>query len=166
MGDGFGSLFVFVRNFSRFLRAISVRVRIIAIRIVIVGGAGVHSIENDAEDPALDATQQIAGAGKGFLGSFAAANDEKNAVGLHGKNHGACGRKASPRDWEGAVRWEWRRDWESRDAERKPDRDLRHLPDKNLNRHIFRLPNSGGVRRRAYEGRRRRERCYRRAARG
>src|SRR5258707_15013160 len=63
MGDGFGILFVFVRNFSRFLRAISVRVRIIAIRIVIVGGAGVHSIENDAEDPALDATQQIAGAG-------------------------------------------------------------------------------------------------------
>src|ERR1700687_6465704 len=78
-------------SLSCFLGPISIRVRIIAIRVVVVRSAGIHGIENNAEDSALDATQQVARASESFLGSFAAANDDQHAIGLHGKNYGIGG---------------------------------------------------------------------------
>src|SRR5712692_1461139 len=89
LGDGFGIFFML--SFSRFLGAISARVWIIAVRVVVIRGAGIHGVEDHTEDSALDAIEQVAGASESFLGCFAAANDEKNAVSLHRKNHGIGG---------------------------------------------------------------------------
>ena len=80
-----------MRSFNHFLGTISIRVRIIPIRVVVIRGAGIHGIENDAEDSALHAIEQITGAREGSLGCFATPNDEQDAVGLHGKNHGISG---------------------------------------------------------------------------
>src|SRR6266852_4623196 len=40
---------------------------------------------------ALHADEQIASAREGFLGGFAAAHDQENAVSLHGQNYGVGG---------------------------------------------------------------------------
>jgi hypothetical protein len=71
-----------VSGISRFLRAVTIRIGIVPIRIVIVRSAGIHRIQYDAEDVALHADEQVARAGEGFLGSFAAANDQENAIRL------------------------------------------------------------------------------------
>ena len=89
-GDGFRS-FCSLGRFTRFLRTISIRIRIITVRVIIVGGAGIHSIENDAENVALHAIEQVARSSEGFLGGLAAANHEEHAVGLHGEDHGIRG---------------------------------------------------------------------------
>src|SRR5205814_1214977 len=89
MGNGLGIFFM--RRFRRLLRAISIRIGIIAVGIVIVRGAGVHGIEDHAEDAALDAAEQVARASESFLGCGTTPNDEKYAVGLHGKNYRVCG---------------------------------------------------------------------------
>src|SRR5581483_10100709 len=80
-------LFIVIRVHA-FLRSIPVRVRIVAVGIIIVGGAGIHGIENDAQQAAFDANEQVTGARKGLLGSFAAADDEEDPIGLDGDNDG------------------------------------------------------------------------------
>src|SRR4051812_37269791 len=72
-----------MRSVGMFLGAVALRVRIVAIRIIIVWGAGIHSVQDDAEEMTLDAKKQVARANKGFLGSFSAAHNEKNAVSLN-----------------------------------------------------------------------------------
>ncbi len=80
-----------MRSVRCFLGTISIRVGIIAVRVVVVRGAGIHGIENNAEDSALDAIEKVACASESFLGGFAATNDDQHAIGLHGKNHGIGG---------------------------------------------------------------------------
>src|SRR5260370_13622512 len=76
-----------MRSVSCFLGTISIRVGIIPIRVVVVRGVGIHGIENNAEDAALNAIEKVARASESFLGRFAAANDDQHAICLHGKNH-------------------------------------------------------------------------------
>ena len=84
-GDSFWMYFRIKRSISSFLRAVAVGIRIVAIRIVVVRGAGIDGVQHDAEEAAFHADEQIAGAREGFLGCFTAAHDEQNAVGLHGQ---------------------------------------------------------------------------------
>jgi len=76
-----------VSGISGFLRAVTIGIGIVPIRIVIVWSAGIHRIQDDAENVALDADKQIARAGEGFLGSFAAANDQEYAIRLNRKDN-------------------------------------------------------------------------------
>src|SRR5947209_422218 len=69
------------------LGAVTLRVRIVAIRIIVVWGAGIHSVQDNAEKVTFDAEKQVARANKGFLGSFSAAHNKKNAVGLDREDH-------------------------------------------------------------------------------
>src|SRR5579871_633151 len=64
------------------LRAIAIGIRIVAIRIVVVGCARIDGVEHDAEQPALYAHQKIARAREGFLGCLAAADDHQHTVSL------------------------------------------------------------------------------------
>src|SRR6476620_8777276 len=50
-----------------FLWAVAVRVGIVAIRIVVVGGAGIDGVQDYTEKVTLHADQEIAGAGESFL---------------------------------------------------------------------------------------------------
>src|SRR5713226_10591575 len=72
-------LFV-VRDVGGFLRAVAVRVRIVSVGIVVVRRAGIHCVENHAEEVALNTGKQIASASKRFLGSYAAATHEQHTV--------------------------------------------------------------------------------------
>src|SRR5579883_2731014 len=83
-------VFIVIRVHA-FLWSIPVRVRIVAVGIIIVGGAGIHGIEDNAKEAAFDADEQVTGAGKGLLGGFAAADDEEDAIGLYGNNDGIGG---------------------------------------------------------------------------
>src|SRR2546423_1734923 len=74
-----------------FLGAVTLRVRIVAIRIIVVWGVRIYRVQDDPEKMALDAEKQVARADKGFLGSFAAADDQKDTVGLHRKDDGIGG---------------------------------------------------------------------------
>src|SRR5713101_233373 len=89
--DGFGIVIMSVGTFGGFLGTIAIGIRIIAVRVVVVRSAGIDGIENDAENAALDAMQQVARARESFLGCFATANDEQHTIGLHGKNYGIGG---------------------------------------------------------------------------
>src|SRR5262249_12484105 len=80
------------REFPGFLRTIAIGVGVVSIRVVIIGGAGIHPVENDTQDRALHAVERVARAREGYFGSLAAANHEQHAVGLDGKNHGIRGR--------------------------------------------------------------------------
>jgi hypothetical protein len=71
-----------------FLRAVALRIRIIPIRIVVVRGAGIHSIQNDTQETALHTQEQIPSAREGFLGSFTAAYYEENAIRFDGQDNG------------------------------------------------------------------------------
>src|SRR5215469_7978582 len=71
---------IFVTLFQGFLRAVAVRIGIVAIRVVIVGRTRIDGIENHTEDVAFHGGEEVAGARKSFLGSFAAANDKKDAI--------------------------------------------------------------------------------------
>src|SRR2546423_12214574 len=75
-----------MRIIGGFLGAVTLRVRIVAIRIIVVRGVRIYRVQDDPEKMALDAEKQVARADKGFLGSFATADDEKDAVSLHGEN--------------------------------------------------------------------------------
>src|SRR5271168_2065580 len=79
---------IVVGHIFGFLGTIAIRVRIVAIRIVVVRSAGIHRIQDDAENVALDAEEEIASTGEGLFGGLAAAHDEENAIGLHGQNDG------------------------------------------------------------------------------
>src|SRR5437879_5798464 len=83
--------FIRMRSVGGFLGAVTLRVRIVAIRIIIVRGAGIHRVQDDAEEMTLDAEKQIASADKSFLGGFSAAHDQKDAIGLNGEDYGVSG---------------------------------------------------------------------------
>src|SRR5207249_1749777 len=53
MSNGIG--LIFMRSFKSFLGTISIRIGIIPVGVVVVRRAGIHGVENDAEDVALDA---------------------------------------------------------------------------------------------------------------
>src|SRR5271155_3289949 len=75
-GDRFSKIVMFLRRFGSFLRAIAIGIRIVPIRIVVVRSSGIHRIQDNAEDVALDADKQVTCAGESLFGSFAAAHDE------------------------------------------------------------------------------------------
>ena len=71
---------IFVTLFRGFLRAVAVRIGIVAIGVVIVGRTRIDGVENHTEDVAFHGGEEVASARKSFLGSFATANDKKNAI--------------------------------------------------------------------------------------
>ena len=127
-------------HFHGLLGAITVRIRVIAIGIVIIGGVGVYCVQHDSEQMTLDADEKVTRAGKGLLRSFSAAHHEQHSVGLNRKDHGiggghnrrrvnddkfetfpqfsnrirqVCLKREDPRDSAEAVLSEWRQDWGS-----------------------------------------------------
>src|SRR5580704_5147518 len=90
-GDGLWTLILVMQSITRFLRVIAVRIRIVAIRIVVVWRAGIHCIQDDAEDMALHTDKQVAGAREGLLGRFATAHDQQDAIGLDRQNDSVGG---------------------------------------------------------------------------
>src|SRR5208337_3039200 len=78
---------LFAQRIQGFLGTIAVRIGVIPVRIVVIRGAGVDGVEDNSQQMALDADEQVSCAREGFLGSLAAANDEEHAIGLHGENH-------------------------------------------------------------------------------
>src|SRR5690349_2871579 len=83
--------FVGMRGFRVLLRAVTLRIRIIPIGIVIVRGAGIYGVQNDTEEMALHAEEEIAGPCESFLGRFAAAHNEENTIGFNGEDHSVGG---------------------------------------------------------------------------
>src|SRR6266700_7360750 len=74
-------------NFRGFLWTVSVRIRIVAIRIVVIRSRRVDRVQHYAQQTAFHADQQIASACEGFLRRFATPHHQQYAVGLHRKNY-------------------------------------------------------------------------------
>src|SRR5882724_11935200 len=70
-------------NFLGFLWPVSVRIRIVAIGIVVIRSRRVDRVQHYAQQTAFHADQQIACAREGFLRRFAASHHQQYAVRLH-----------------------------------------------------------------------------------
>src|SRR5579862_2813554 len=77
---------IFMRSFEGLLGAVSIRIRIITIRIVIVRSPRIHCVQYNTENSALDASQQVACAGESLFGRFSTADDKQDSIRLNGQN--------------------------------------------------------------------------------
>src|SRR5947208_7837311 len=78
-------------SFRNLLRTVPIRVWVIPIGIVVVGGAGIDGVKHDAQDATLHVVEQVARPSKSCLGRFAAANHEQHTIGMYGYNHSIRG---------------------------------------------------------------------------
>ena len=69
-----------MRRIQGFLGTVAVGIRVVTIRVVIVGCACIHCVQNNPKDAAFDAGKKVAGARECFLGSFTGAHYEKNPI--------------------------------------------------------------------------------------